>query len=117
MTSRDEIRDVKALRDDLDADARRRGHDMSWRLGPNATRKDHAYFWVGDCVNCGANMRCALGSSSCQGVRDARKVACSGPGTVVLTEIEAGRALELAADAVAEFGRQVAENLRRAQDD
>lgn len=110
MTTRDERECAKLTRDDLDARASALGHAMVWRLGPNATRKGHHYHFIGDCSDCGANITCSSGGSSCQGIRDGRKVECSGPGTAVLTEIETGRANELAADAVAEFLRQIGGN-------
>jgi hypothetical protein len=41
--------------------------------------------------------------SSCGGVRDARHVGCSGPGTAVLTDIEEAHVADLFAAAVADF--------------
>lgn len=41
---------------------------------------------------------------------DARKERCGGPGTAILTEIEAGRLHELIGEAVADFGRAVRRN-------
>lgn len=103
----DERRAALAVRDDHDREAARRGHVLRWRLGDNARRRGHAYFWEGRCEHCAAQISVGATWSSCPGVRDARKVACSGPGTAVLTEIEAGRASELVADAVTQFYRSL----------
>uniref|UniRef100_UPI003F49500E hypothetical protein n=1 Tax=Nonomuraea sp. CA-251285 TaxID=3240002 RepID=UPI003F49500E len=114
MTSREEVADVKLNRDEKDGVARGLGHELTWRLGPNARRKGWAYHWIGDCVHCAATVSVGWGWSSCGGIRDARHVPCSGPGTAILTEIEAARSRELVAEAIAQFGREVAENQRRA---
>ncbi|MFD8492420.1 hypothetical protein [Amycolatopsis sp. NPDC059657] len=98
-----EVAAVKATRDDYNQALTARGHAMRWRLGTNALRRGHAYFWEGRCVHCGAEMSIGSAWSSCGGVRDARDVACSGPGTAVLTEIETGRSADLVAAAVGEF--------------
>lgn len=100
---------VKESRDRWNIDTTSRGHSMVWRLGPNANNRGHAYFFEGDCGHCGATMQIGHTWTSCSGVRDARDVACSGPGTAVLTEIEADRLHELCAPVIAEFAAVVAE--------
>jgi hypothetical protein len=109
MAARWEVQDVKAGRDEWDARLRAAGHAMTWKLGPNATRKGHCYHWVGLCGHCGAGMTIGRGFTTCSVVRDAREEPCSGPGTAILTEIEAQRVHDLVAGAVAEFGAQVSE--------
>ncbi|NKQ59054.1 hypothetical protein HFP15_40050 [Amycolatopsis sp. K13G38] len=92
-----------------------RGEGRPRRARQGSRRRGHAYFWEGRCEHCGATVSVGSGWSSCPGVRDARHVACSGPGTAVLTEIEieTERAHELAAAAVREFGRNVADAMRK----
>ncbi len=107
-----EVVAVKAARDEHDGAAAGRGHRLRWQLGENARRRGHAYFWEGRCEHCGATVSVGAGWSSCSGVRHARRVPCSGPGTAVLTEIETERAHELVAAAVREFGRSVADAMR-----
>ncbi|MGQ0777190.1 MAG: hypothetical protein ACT4NY_22705 [Pseudonocardiales bacterium] len=100
--------EANARRMYLDINARQLGHAMIWQLGLNATHQGHAYHWVGRCGDCGAEVSVGARWSTCAGVRDARKVRCSGPGTAVLTEIEAARSGDLITAAVAEFGRSLA---------
>jgi hypothetical protein len=113
MASRDEREGAKFTRDEIDKRARVHGHDMAWKLGPLATRKGQAYFFEGTCGNCGATASAGSMWSSCSTHRDARAVVCSGRGTAILTEVEAARVSELIADAVADFGRAVRNNIRR----
>lgn len=94
---------VKAARDDWNRTLTNKGHAMAWQLGPNARRRGHAYFWEATCTHCGAEISVADGATSCGGVRDARHVACSGPGTAVLTDIETARVADLITAAVTEF--------------
>jgi hypothetical protein len=109
-----EVAAVKAARDEHDRAAAARGHALRWQLGENARRRGHAYFWRGRCGHCGAEL--SVGSAwSSGGVRDARDVVCSGPGTAVLTEIEAGRVGELVAAAVADFGTEVTTAIQSAR--
>jgi hypothetical protein len=96
-----------ANRDDFDRKLTAAGHKMTWHLAPGSHRKGHCYTWVGDCEHCAANMTVSWCGSSCQGVRDARHVECSGPGTAVLTEIEQQHADELMGEALAEFATAV----------
>jgi hypothetical protein len=98
---------TEANRQTHDRRATAAGHTLRWRLGENATRRGHEYFKVGTCSQCAAEVSVGASWSSCSGVRDARRVPCSGPGTAVLTEIEAGRCADLFAGAVARFGRDV----------
>jgi len=88
---------AKAVRHDIDGRASALGHRMTWKIGPNSNRKGHVYFFEGVCAGCGAEATARAGSSSCGGVRDARHERCGGPGTAVLTEIEAARFLEVVA--------------------
>jgi hypothetical protein len=111
--TRDQRESAKAIRDDITDRAGELGHSMSWKLGPNATRRGYAYFFEGECKHCGAGASAGASWSSCSGIRDARRVECSGPGTEVLTEIETERAHQLVADAVQSFGEQVRENVAR----
>lgn len=100
---RAERAEVLALREDRDARARDRGHLLRWRLGPTALRRGCAYLWDGRCEHCGAEVTVGRSWSSCSGVRDARRVACSGPGTAVLTEIETDQALSRCGEAIADY--------------
>lgn len=113
MASRSEMQSADGTRDDVDARARRLGHDMTWQLGPNARRRGHAYFWRGTCTNCAATVDAGDMYSSCSGIRDARKVACSGPGTAVLTEVEADHVRAQVASAARQFDREVQRNQTR----
>lgn len=101
-----EITAVKAMRDEYTETLAQRGHAIRWRLGVNARRRGHAYFWKGRCEHCGAEISVGDGWSSCPGVRDARRIPCSGPGTAVLTEIETAHVHEQVADAAVEFLRE-----------
>jgi hypothetical protein len=112
MASRSEMQGADGTRDDVDARARKLGHAMAWQLGPNSRRRGHAYHWLGTCNQCGAEASAAAGSSS-GGIRDARKVPCSGPGTAVLTEIESAHVSQQVAGAVRQFGRDVRRNQTR----
>lgn len=98
---------AKAIRDEWDRRAAARGHQMVWRLGENARRRGYVYFFVGRCQRCGAEMTCDWSSTSCPGVRDARTTPCSGPGTAILTEIEAQRVSELVTGALIDFHRAI----------
>lgn len=99
--------EADACRDEKDEEARALGHELVWALDPDAHRRAREYFWHGVCEHCGAEVTAGACWSSCPGVRDARRVGCSGPGTAVLTEVEAARFGELVADAVARFGGSV----------
>lgn len=105
MTTREEREWARANKDEHDEKAREMGHVMTWRLGPDANRKGHNYHFVGECDNCGASMIVASSFTTCAGFRDARREACSGPGTKILTEIEHQRSLELLGEALADFVR------------
>jgi hypothetical protein len=108
MTSMDERRGADLQRDDMAKHIRKLGHrTMTWKLAPNSRRRGHAYHWLGMCEDCGAEVSVGASWSSCPSVRDARHDRCSGPGTKVLTEIEAARASELIAAAGAEFLKAV----------
>lgn len=107
--TRDQRANAAAVRDDIDHHARALGHDMAWRLAPGANRKGRPYYHEGRCRHCGAQVRAGSSWSSSDGVRDARVEPCSGSGTDVLTDIEAGRLDELAADALHTFAGQVHE--------
>lgn len=111
MTSRTEREDCDWQRDRQDEKCTGLGHDMAWELGPNSRRRGHAYHWLGRCRHDGAEITVGASWTSCGGIRDARKVRCSGPGTAVLTEIEAERANQLVNAAVAGYGRAVARAL------
>lgn len=104
MASKREKTSATLNRDEWDERLRKAGHTMAWRLAPNSHRAGWAYQWIGDCTDCGANIIVDWCSTTCQSVRDARHVDCSGPGTAVLTEIEDARFAEHIADAVSEFG-------------
>lgn len=106
--TRDERLSAEFTRDNVDTRATELGHVMTWELAPNSRRRGHCYHFQGACTNCGAEATAGAAWSSCGGVRDARREPCSGPGTTVLTDIETGRVHDLAAGAVADFGRQVA---------
>jgi len=106
--SRVVVAEVIAARDDYDRTLSARRHAMGWQLGANARWRGHAYFWDGRCEHCGAEMSIGSGWSSCGGVRDARDVVCSGPGTAVLTEIETDRVADLITAAVTEFLEEAA---------
>jgi len=97
-----EVAEVKAARDDWDRRLTAAGHAMCWQLGANARRRGHAYFWDGYCAHCGAEISVGVCWTTA-GVRDARRVACSGPGTAVCTEIEAARVSEQIVAAVEVF--------------
>lgn len=112
MASREQRESAQFTRDDIDQQARNLGHTMTWQLGPGSNRKGNAYYFVSECDHCGARATAGPTWSSCDGIRDARRETCSGPGTKVLTEIEHQRSLELLGEAVAEFGAQVQQNLR-----
>jgi hypothetical protein len=111
--TRDQRESAKAVRDDVTVRASELGHSMTWKPGPNATRRGYAFFFEGECKHCGARASAGSSWSSCSGIRDARRVECSGPGTKVLTEIETERAHQLVADAVQAFGEQVRRNIDR----
>lgn len=106
--TRDEKLSAEFTRDNVDARAVALGHVMTWELAPNSRRRGHCYYFRGVCTNCAAAATAGAAWSSCPGVRDARSEPCSGPGTGVLTEIEAERLSELVAGVVADFGRNVA---------
>lgn len=115
MTTRIEQQSARANRDDYDRQLSAAGHRMQWKLGENSRRAEYAWFWEGHCSNCGAEMSVGATWSSCGGVRDARHVPCSGPGTDVLTVIEADRSAELTQAALDDFSRDfvaAAENAR-----
>lgn len=107
MASKMDREGAKFTRDNIDREAATLGHAMTWKLGPNATRKGHAYYFEGKCQHCAAEASAGSMWSSCGGIRDARHEPCSGPGTAILTEIEAARAAELIAPAIAEFAAAV----------
>lgn len=95
--------DVLAAREDWDLRARGRGHLLCWQLGATALRRGYAYVWDGRCGHCGAELTVGWSWTSCPGVRDARDVACSVPGTAVLTEIETERAGQLLGEAIVAY--------------
>lgn len=107
MASRSDREAAAGCRDDLDQRAQVLGHSMIWELGAESNKRGHCYHFVGRCSDCGAMASAFRGGSSCPSVRDARKVACSGPGTAILTEIEESRSADLIAGAVAAFGQAV----------
>ena len=107
MASRTDREGAKFTRDDIDRKATALGHAMTWKLAPNSTRKGHCYYFLGECGNCGAQASAGSMWSSCQGIRAARHEPCGGPGTAILTQIEADRVSELIAPAIAEFAATV----------
>jgi hypothetical protein len=107
MASKMDREGAKFTRDNIDAKATALGHNMTWKLGPLATRKGQAYFFDGDCEHCAAHASAGSMWSSSHSIIDARRDQCTGPGTYVLTEIEAARASELIAPAIAEFAAAV----------
>ena len=112
MASLAERRSVAAARADIDRELSAAGHHMHWEYGCNALRRGYAYTVHGTCSDCAAEITVGFCWTSCPSVRDARKVDCSGPGTHVLTDIEARHSHDLVAAAVADFGRAVAVQLR-----
>lgn len=99
---------TKLNRDDHDARARALGHDVVWKLGPNATRKGHCYFFEGVCKHCHGTINVASSWTSCSNHVDLRSdKPCGGPGTHILTDIETARVSELLAPAFAEFAGHV----------
>lgn len=107
MASKMDREGAAFTRDNLDADATALGHRMTWKLAPDATRKGHAYYFIGTCEHCGGNAHAGSAWSSTTSVVDARRERCGGPGTAILTEIGAARRSELIAPAIAEFGAHV----------
>jgi hypothetical protein len=104
MATRTDREEARFTRDNIDRAARARGHDPAWRLAPNATRKGHAYYFEGTCSHCHAHASAGPAWSSSHGVIDLRSATrCGGPGTHVLTDIEAARQSELLAPVIAEF--------------
>jgi hypothetical protein len=103
MNARQQAASVRSVRDSLDRRAQALGHQMTWQAGRSGT----ATVEHGRCGHCGAEAVAGPTWSTCGGVRDARKVRCSGPGTAVLTDIESGRAKELAAGFVGRFVRSL----------
>jgi hypothetical protein len=104
MTTRDERNGAKLNRDEYAERLARLGHDVKWNLAPHATRRGHAYFFEGLCRNCHGTISVASSWTSCSGIVDLRADSrCAGPGTHILTDIEAARASELIAPAIAEF--------------
>lgn len=83
------------------------GHTLTWKRLPRPS-KDHALAFEGTCTDCGATVEIGSGWSSCATIRDARNETCSGPGTAVLTEVEAARASELFAEALGEYVQALA---------
>jgi hypothetical protein len=84
------------------------GHDVIWKLAPNASRKGYCYFFQGACRNCHGTINVASLWSSCSNVIDLRAdKPCSGAGTGVLTDIEDARVAELIAPAITEFATAV----------
>lgn len=75
-----------ANRDDWNRQVTARGHQLRWALAPNATRRGHAYYWIGTCSRCDAQMSVAASWTSCGGLRDVRTGLC--PGSTELTEGE-----------------------------
>lgn len=113
MASRSEMQSADGVRNDLDERARNLGHSMTWKLGPNSRRRGCAYHWLGTCEHCGAEATAMDMASSCSGIRDARKVPCSGPGTAMLTEVEAEHVHQQVASAARQFSRDVWRNQTR----
>lgn len=117
MTTKDEKHGVELGRQDMDKRCSKAGHTMAWKLAPNANRKGWAYYFLGDCTDCGATVSTGSAWSSCSGVRDARHTHCSGPGTSILTAIEQARLHDLTAAAIRRFGRDIAAQNRRTRKD
>jgi len=80
------------------------GHALTWKRLPRPSR-DHALVYEGTCTDCAATVEIGNGWSSCATIRNARNETCSGPGTAVLTEVEATRASELFAEALSEYAQ------------
>jgi hypothetical protein len=77
------------------------GHTLTWKRRPRPAGTALAF--EGTCGDCGATVEIGASWSSCGTIRDARREQCSGPGTAVLTEIEADRSSELFGEAVADY--------------
>ena len=101
---------VLAAREDWDQRAAARGHQLRWRLGPGATRRGQAYYWVGACRRCGAEIQVGSSWTSCGVPRDARAGIC--PGTRELSADEQRQASAVA-DAVATFTEAIRTDRRR----
>lgn len=106
--TKDERLNAEFTRDNVDTRAAELGHIMTWQLSPTARRRGYVYSFDGTCTHCGAQASASAGASTSHGPRDARHEPCSGPGTTVLTDIEAERLSELVAGAVSDFGAAVA---------
>lgn len=104
MTTRDERNGAKLNRDDYAESLAQLGHKVTWKLAPNATRRGHAYYFEGVCQHCHGTISVASSWTSCSNIVDLRDdKPCAGPGTYILTDIEADRASELIAPAIDEF--------------
>lgn len=99
---------AKETRDDMDADARERGHDMEWK-GVDLNTKGKAAHYVGECKNCGHSAVAGASWSSSHGhaTTDARKTTCPGPGTKWQTEMVHDLMHQRLNDAVGEFVQNV----------
>ncbi len=107
MASQSDRESAGFTRDNLDRTARNLGHHPTWALAPTTNRKGHAYYYVGTCDHCAGNAHAGPAWSSCTSVVDIRHDRCGGPGTSVLTEIEAARCSELVAPAITTFAGEV----------
>lgn len=83
------------------------GHTLAWKRLPREAGT--ALVFEGSCRACGASVQIGEAWSSCRGVRDARHESCSGPGTAVLTEVEAERSAELMGEATGAYLQALAE--------
>lgn len=107
MAGRQEKTDVTLNRDDMNARVSEAGHVMRWQLGENANRAGYGYTLVGECENCGARVIVGRTYSTCDSIRDARHVPCSGPGTSILTDIEADHHSQQMQGPIDDFRRAV----------
>lgn len=85
----------------MDTEVGKLGHTLTWKQLPREA--GCALIFEGTCTGCGATVEVGNGSSSCATIRDARTATCSGPGTVVLTDIEQAHSSERFADLVRDY--------------
>jgi hypothetical protein len=85
------------------------GHEPTWRLGPNATKKGY-YYWIATCQRCAGTMSVGATSTSSGGsVICIRDVPCSGD--AMATEVEDALFSGAVAEAVSRFGQSVYEGI------
>jgi hypothetical protein len=74
---------------DMNETAVGNGHAITWKRLPRDP--GCALVFEATCGDCGATVCIGELWSSCGTIRDARRTRCSGPGTAILTDIEAER--------------------------